>query len=100
MAYTDPAVVRVSRRGQYTTTETFYTCDECGALVMAFHSATHDEWHEKFADPEETDCTCGWGGTHDPDNPKCAKNKKPVPCYDCGMFHPYGEHPAPPRGKP
>lgn len=23
------------------------------------------------------DCTCGWGGVHDPDNPRCALNTPP-----------------------
>jgi len=24
-------------------------------------------------------CTCGWGGQHDPDNPRCARNADPNP---------------------
>lgn len=92
--YSDP--INVRRPGM--SSLRVYTCNECGALVEMAGMETHDEWHEKFADSEETDCTCGWGGTHDPDNPKCARNKKPVACYDCQMFHPYGEHPAPAAG--
>jgi hypothetical protein len=24
----------------------------------------------------EIPCTCGWGGTHDPDNPRCDRNQR------------------------
>jgi len=29
------------------------------------------------------ECNCGWGGVHDPDNPRCARN---------GAVYPPGEH--------
>ena len=28
------------------------------------------------------DCNCGWGGTHDPDNPRCVRNQGKTPMSD------------------
>jgi hypothetical protein len=28
-------------------------------------------------DPQGPKCNCGWGGEHDPDNPRCQKNTTP-----------------------
>lgn len=45
-----------------------YQCAKCASVVTdrLIHSRYHNEY-EDF-------CNCGWGGVHDPDNPKCWAN--------------------------
>lgn len=33
---------------------------------------------EEFLNQRDEDCTCGWGGAHDEDNPRCALNRRPL----------------------
>lgn len=45
------------------------------AWVAGWHAAINHATHALGRFKE--DCTCGWGGVHDPDNPRCDLNSPP-----------------------